>query len=311
MNGCAPVGSNFRMAMSCPSAPPITRRGFLKGLAGCTGGLAVAGFGYMRWLEPSWLASPRHTLTLPAWRAATPLRIAHLSDLHASPVVPYRQIERAIIDTLASSPDLICLTGDFVTRELDEPDHYARLLRRLSQAAPTFAVLGNHDGGAWSRNYGGQPDTRAVRRVLDLAEIQCLHNRSVTIELHGQPLHLVGVGDWWAGQLDARLAFGGGAGRQDELPTVVLSHNPDTKEALSPYPWDLLLSGHTHGGQLSLPLLGTPFAPVHDHRYVHGLKPWRDRWIHVTSGVGNLHGLRLGCRPEVSLIDITPQYDET
>lgn len=281
----------------------ISRRAFLRGMVGCAG-TAFAGGTYMRFLEPAWLRSTPHRLALGTTRLARTIRLAHISDLHASPVVPYRLLEKAAEQTEALGPDLICLTGDFITRRLDDAPRYAAILSRLSAAAPTFAVPGNHDGGAWAHWYGGQKDTSAVLSLLDRASIDCLLNRAVTLDLHGQPVRLVGLGDWWAGQLDARRAFDGVAPRTD-APTIVLSHNPDTKDLLAAYPWDLLLSGHTHGGQLSLPLIGTPFAPVRDQRYVHGLKAWNERWIHVTSGVGNLHGLRLNCPPEVSLIELT------
>jgi uncharacterized protein len=66
-----------------------------------------------------------------------------------------------------------------------------------------------------------------------------------------------------------------------------------------------MVCGHTHGGQIRLPLLGTPFAPVIDMRYVEGLHPWNDRQIYITRGVGNLHGLRFNCPPQVSLLEVT------
>jgi uncharacterized protein len=105
----------------------------------------------------------------------------------------------------------------------------------------------------------------------------------------------------WAEEMNPQNAF---AKARGELRTILLSHNPDSKVDLGSYRWDLMLSGHTHGGQLYLPIIGTPFAPVRDKRYVAGLKAWRDRWIHVTKGVGNLHGLRFNCRPEVSLLRV-------
>ena len=81
-----------------------------------------------------------------------------------------------------------------------------------------------------------------------------------------------------------------------------MSHNPDSKEMLRRWPWDLLLSGHTHGGQVIIPFQGPRYAPVTDKRYVAGLKPWESRQIHVTRGVGNFAGVRFRCRPEVSLL---------
>ena len=92
--------------------------------------------------------------------------------------------------------------------------------------------------------------------------------------------------------------------RQKGRPTVLLSHNPDTKDLLMNDPWDLMLSGHTHGGQLSLPLFGEPFAPIRDRRYVRDLHALGDRWLYITAGVGSLHTARFNCRPEVSLLTL-------
>jgi predicted MPP superfamily phosphohydrolase len=93
--------------------------------------------------------------------------------------------------------------------------------------------------------------------------------------------------------------------REPGVPLILLSHNPDTKQRLLRYSWDLMLSGHTHGGQLSLPLVGEPFAPIEDKAHVHGLYRWEDRWLHITAGVGALHSLRFNCRPEVSVLTLT------
>jgi predicted MPP superfamily phosphohydrolase len=128
--------------------------------------------------------------------------------------------------------------------------------------------------------------------------MKLLHNSNAEFRARGRAFHLVGLGDMWADELYPDKAFPAPSANR----TVVLSHNPDTKDLLTDFAWDLMLSGHTHGGQFSIPLLGTPFAPVRDHRYVEGLKPWRNRQIHVTTGVGNLYGARFNCRPEVSFL---------
>jgi predicted MPP superfamily phosphohydrolase len=82
----------------------------------------------------------------------------------------------------------------------------------------------------------------------------------------------------------------------------LLSHNPDTKVFVADYRCDLMLSGHTRGGQVVAPVLGISPAPVWDRRYVAGLKRWRDRWIHISRGIGNIRGVRFNCRPEVTRI---------
>jgi predicted MPP superfamily phosphohydrolase len=96
----------------------------------------------------------------------------------------------------------------------------------------------------------------------------------------------------------------GGRKRDRNNPLVLMSHNPDTKDALRSLPWDMMLSGHTHGGQLSLPLLGEPFAPIVDKRYVRDLHRIEDRWLYITAGVGSLHTARFNCRPEISLLTL-------
>ena len=86
--------------------------------------------------------------------------------------------------------------------------------------------------------------------------------------------------------------------------TIMLSHNPDAKTALRDVPWDLMLCGHTHGGQITLPLLGSPLAPIADKRFSEGLHTWDKRWIYVTRGVGSLLGMRFNCPPEVSILEL-------
>ena len=141
--------------------------------------------------------------------------------------------------------------------------------------------------------------TCLVGTMLTDADITVLHNSARRIEVNGKPMQLVGLGDLWAQELNGQKTF---ENAEKLMTTVVLSHNPDSKSAVADFGWDLMLCGHTHGGQCKLPFFGTPFAPVIDKRYVAGLKEWRGRWIHVTKGVGNLHGMRFNCRPEVSLV---------
>jgi uncharacterized protein len=274
----------------------FSRRGFL----GALGAGAVGTLGYMRWCESDWLQVGRHHV--PVEPALPQVRILHMSDFHASRVVSLKQIQEAIELGLSLKPDLVCLTGDYITRKYDYFDKFSHLLKRLSQAAPSFACLGNHDGGRWSAGRG-YANTSNVERMLNNAGITLLRNDSVALSVNLRRLQLVGVGDVWAKELDAAKAFRTVQKSPGET-IVLLSHNPDSKSKVGQYPWDLMLSGHTHGGQLWIPLIGAPFAPVRDKRFVKGLVRWNERWVHVTKGVGNLHGLRLNCPPEVSLLTL-------
>jgi predicted MPP superfamily phosphohydrolase len=254
-------------------------------------------------IEPSWLRLRRSQVHLSRGAAAGPLRLLHLSDFHLSTVVPLHLIRRAIHMGLEASPDLACITGDFVTTDLPQREEYAAVLRELSDRVPTYACLGNHDGGRWAGHHGARLAIPEMQAFLQAAGIRCLFNEACTVRAAGRGVVLVGLGDLWAGDTDPAVAFRGL--ERGDLSRVVLCHNPDAKELLEPYGWDLLLCGHTHGGQLRLPLLGTPFAPVRDQRYVAGLHPWSGRLLYVNTGVGSLYGLRLNCPPEVALLTLS------
>jgi predicted MPP superfamily phosphohydrolase len=252
-------------------------------------------------VEPRWLAVRRHEVRL-SQGAGAPINVLQLSDFHASPEVSLDFIGRAVAEGTKLKPDLICITGDFITGRYDNFQKYAEALKPLADTAPALAVLGNHDGGRWVGRHGYE-DTENVRRLLSGSRITLLHNQSTEVPVGGRSVYVAGVGDLWAGELDGQRSFAVPPSRG--AIRILLAHNPDSKDALGHQPWDLMLSGHTHGGQVDLVFLGTPFAPVRDRRYVRGLGKWNDRWIHVTAGVGNLHGLRLNCRPDVSLLTIT------
>jgi predicted MPP superfamily phosphohydrolase len=272
----------------------VTRRKLLYSFFGST-------LVYPCYVEPRWLDLTRRSVLLQT-RAGGAIRILHLSDLHVSLLSPLSTTQRAITMGLAEKPDLICVTGDFITHRQDfHAGEYAKALRRLSQAAPTYAVLGNHDGGGWASRHLGNSDHRTVDRILEEAGIELLHNRSAAPEVRGAKINLVGVGDLWSDEIDGRRAF---ADARRGLPTVLLAHNPDSKDELRRHEWDLMLSGHTHGGQIIIGYDGSRYAPVEDKRYVAGLKPWGTRQIHVTRGVGNIAGVRFRCRPEASVLTV-------
>jgi len=107
------------------------------------------------------------------------------------------------------------------------------------------------------------------------------------------------VADLWSGEFRPEQAF-----FPDRGPNILLCHNPDGKDRLRGYPWDLMLSGHTHGGQVRLGLVPAVWAPVRDRRYLAGLHEWEGRQLFITRGAGSPKHLRFGCRPEVSVLEI-------
>lgn len=278
----------------------LKRRALLTSALGAVAAAGATGY-YARFVEPEDLQVRRHKVRITGLKGT--VRVAHLSDLHASVCVRNELIEESFRLVRDMNPDLICVTGDFVTHHTGyDAAWYTRALRRLSDTAPTYATMGNHDGGRWSARHGSLPTSEEVRRVVADAHIQVLQNRSLLWEAGGRELQVVGLADFWAYEADPVAAFA----RTENTPTIVLSHNPDSKEALAPYSWQLLLSGHTHGGQVVIPGVGAPHTPVEDKRYLSGLKPWLDRMIHVSTGVGNAFGIRLNCPPEVSLLELIP-----
>lgn len=231
------------------------------------------------------------------------VRILHLSDFHSAWCVPLSFIERAIELGLSQSPDLICITGDFITWRFGKLPKYISLLKRLSAAAPTFACPGNHDGGKWARTHWGPANTNELRDMLEKAGIHPLFDESVRMCVRHAGVHLVGLNDLWEGNADPKRAFDG-IHSHDGDPCILLMHNPDAKDHFGQYPWDLMLSGHTHGGQFDLPFVPNLHLPVRDRRYLAGLYSWNDRLIHITRGVGNVHGLRINCPPEVGIVEL-------
>lgn len=275
--------------------PRLTRRRFCVGLLSCMFG----GAAWTRFVEPWWFKTTRREV--PIGLGGGRLKLLHLSDFHADPM-PLDYLARCIRAGVSENPDLVCLTGDFITRKYEQWDAYAAVLAETSKAAPTFAVLGNHDGGRWARR-NGYPDTKPVRALLEKAGVRLLHNEAERFENANGRITLAGLGDSWAGEMDPDAALGGRK-RDRNNPLVLMSHNPDTKDALRSFAWDAMLSGHTHGGQLSLPLVGEPFAPIVDKRYVRDLHRIDDRWLYITAGVGCLHTARFNCRPEISILTL-------
>src|SRR5688572_13805048 len=166
----------------------LSRRKFLGTLSAGVLGTAA----YMRWCEPDWFQVGRHRATINP--DLPPIRIAHMSDFHASPDVSLSQIEKAIDLCLSLKPDLVCLTGDFITWKYDYFAEFGRLLKRLSDAAPSFACLGNHDGGRWSARYG-YADSSKVETMLSQSGVRLLHNASSALGINQRRLRLVGVGE--------------------------------------------------------------------------------------------------------------------
>lgn len=286
----------------------LKRREWIKySMLGGTGLLASAG--YLAF-EAQWVELTKREIMLRNMHPKANFKILHLSDLHLSKVVSLKYLTEVLKKGIFQSPDACVITGDFVT---DQPNdrklkEYSVLLKKFASKVPTYACLGNHDGGKWAAEHGGFASSSKIRRLLESANIKVLENEREEVYLNGTPIFFAGLGDFWSGNCQPgrcleKLPFPKEKVRQ---PVLLLNHNPDAKDALSEYVWDLMLSGHTHGGQFLIPFKNyAPFAPVKDRSLVHGAHNWQDRVIHVSRGVGNLYGMRMNCRPEISLLKIS------
>ena len=260
-------------------------------------------YGYARFVEPRWLKTTTISLALlPQTAEADGITILHLSDLHHSDAVSLRYLRRSLQRAIQGQPDVILLTGDYITTRIDD-ERFLEILKLLPQAAPTLACPGNHDGGPWAQAMAGYATTGPIKRLLEEAGIHYLENDWTLINVRGVAIAIGGMGDLWARQCEPEAIQEPFNTAQADLK-LLLSHNPDSKAKLVALNWDLMLSGHTHGGQFRLPILGAPFAPIKDRAFLVGLCAYGNRWIHVTAGLGNVHGLRFNCRPEISVIKL-------
>ena len=274
----------------------ISRRTFLKSLAGLSS-LALGGLGYTIRIEPFWPAVQRVRVPIARYQATTPLTIGHLSDFHSGRAFGRGDIQTCVDMLNAQSPDVIVLTGDFVdrySRIVDYVEIAAEALSSLRAPLGVYAVLGNHD--YWT-------DARGVKAQLADAGITVLVNERRRLVLNEQPFWLLGADCAWEGKPDLDALLDGIPGTE---PTILLVHEPDFVDHAAPRGIDLQLSGHSHGGQVRFPLLGTPFLPYLARKYPKGLYHVTKTWLYTTRGVGVSSSIpfRFNCRPEVTLVTV-------
>jgi predicted MPP superfamily phosphohydrolase len=257
-------------------------------------------------VEPTWLELNRHEVAIPDLPAAfAGLRLVQLSDFHCSRNVTPAYLREAVDLAQAQNGDVIVLTGDFVHKGFRYVQRVAAVLGRLAAPHGVYAVLGNHDFSV--RNALGMRRYRhlhrAVADALTAQGIRVLHNETVTLTREGARLHLAGVEDLWSRVCDVSRALGG---LSPAVPCVLLAHNPCTVERLEGRRCDLMLSGHTHGGQVNLPGLGRVTLGRRGRRFAAGMYYHRNTYLYVNKGVGFGFRVRYGVRPEVAVLTLLP-----
>jgi hypothetical protein len=241
------------------------------------------------------------------------LKIGLLTDFHASFIVSDKLIKASADLVMSERPDIIVLAGDFIsgsTKFLSgsigefKPQYLERCAVALSHLkAPLgiYGVLGNHDFWSGSAAVGAICDTLSKR-----VGVTWLRNTSVELNKAGAPFHLLGVDDYWESSCSLAAAC---KGINSDSIKILLSHNPDINDdiSLSNERVDLVLSGHTHGGQVVVPFLGQPVMPSKfGQKYRHGLVREGERQTYVSRGVGCLLApIRLNCMPEATVLTLT------
>lgn len=220
------------------------------------------------------------------------LRVVHLSDFHHSPFTSREQIERAVETANRLQPDIIALTGDYISHERRFAAPCAELLGRLKARYGVFAVLGNHDH--WT-------DAALITDLFRAEGINVLINQGMRFEQRAEAFWLAGVDDTMVGLEDLSLAL---AGSREEEMKLVLAHNPIILRRAARAGVDLVLSGHTHGGQVTLRSERSASGKPR-RRLLRGLGRQGETQIYVTRGLGTVVlPIRYGCPPEVSLLEL-------
>jgi len=221
------------------------------------------------------------------------LRVVQISDIHHGLFLPKEWLSEAVRQANRLNPDIIALTGDFVTYSRRNIAPAAELLGRLRARYGVYAVLGNHDF---------RVDADAITAALRRQRIDVLRNRHVTLWFGGESIYLAGVDDYGYGA-DLRRAM---RGVPREAATVLLAHNPRVIHLASRHNVSLVLSGHTHGGQVNLPLLGTVYGRSPERlRYKIGWDRMGATQIYVSRGIGTIVlPWRLRCPAEITHLEL-------
>ena len=272
------------------SAAGFSRRDLLKGIAAAGIGTAAGGIAHGYLYERHHIELTRQTLEVSGLPSAlSGFRVGFLTDFHRSDTVSHEMVDRAVRLIMAEAPDLIVLGGDYVTwgdRRFVAP--VADALGPLSAPHGVFAILGNHD------------DDRDMPAALAAKGFSVLRDARTRLAIRGETIDLAGIRFWTSRLADVAYVLRGAS------PTVfLLAHTPKRLVEAATLAVPLVLSGHTHGGQIVLPGIGAVAA--REFPVVAGVGRRESTAIFVSRGVGTVYvPVRLNCPPEVALLTLQP-----
>ncbi|ASK63651.1 metallophosphoesterase [Virgibacillus phasianinus] len=273
----------------------MNRRSFLKKSFGSL--LAFLGLGggtyyYAREIEPSLLDIHEETISSDKVTSEFDnFKIVQFSDTHIGFHYSLSQLEELVQTINKQKPDLIVFTGDLV----DAPNSYnwnttlIRILKSLKATHGKYWIFGNHDHGGYGTNI--------VKNVMDQSGFKLLQNQQTTIKKGQESFALAGIDDVMLGDPNLEKTL---KNADPSLFTILLAHEPDFADKTVDYPVDVQLSGHSHGGQVRLPIIGHLYTPLYAEKYVKGKYQLGQLILYVTKGVGTTRlPYRFLCEPEI------------
>ncbi len=224
-------------------------------------------------------------------------KIVHLTDFHSK---DFGEREKRVLEILENlNPDFVFITGDFIDHNTKDLDSCQKFWRELSSQyqGRTFGVLGNHEH--WIRS----PDIAAIKKLLEENGISILNNENRKIFQGNKYIYLLGVDDPDSEKDDLPKAM---INTEENIPKILLAHSPDIIDNLQGEKVDLTLVGHTHGGQVVIPLVKPFWVPTKNRgKYASGLFRVNDTNLYVNRGIGMASlQIRFNCSPEITVIEL-------
>lgn len=253
-------------------------------------------FIYSRFIEPYWLVVYHEKPDAEIVNIPKPLgiKVAVVSDIHLSLHKREDFLERIVKAINTEQPDFVLIPGDF-TYAISKQELAVMFAGLEDIEAPVYAVTGNHDG-----RHPGEFTSEEVRKTLQPFDVHTIDNKVEHINVRDKDITIVGLSDLWEGESDYTLVNR----IQEEDFTIILTHNPDSAYELPSHKADLLVAGHTHGGQIRIPFVYPKVIPT-DHPFDRGWYKVKGMPVFVTSGAGEVGlPMRLGVPPEVVIVEL-------
>lgn len=271
-------------------------------------GLPIIG-PYAYFIEPRWVQITKTKIPLHK-KNKNILRVIQISDIHFGPTNNNLQfLQKCVARINQLNPDFVLMTGDFMQWDSSFAAPLADILKDLNPKYGCFASLGNHDYGVCHPQHPPTDpvDPWQVIREFQAQNITVLHNERHQIEINSLKVDIIGLGDFWTEHFKPQSVLEKKSWEESpstDSVTILLSHNPDSIDFLKHYHFDVMLSGHVHGGQISFPFIGPLVVPVKNRHLRRGLFKFGSQWLHTNRGMGHIFQARFLSRPEISYLEI-------